>query len=325
MAEPPRDRSGKPEMAMINEPVDKAAARLAARAALSPILGADAYRSQSSAVRVEFGARSHRGASLTTNEDHYLVLRVGRHQETLATSLTGSDVPPRYEESGYAMLVADGLGEGGSGSVASRVALSAFAHFALQDGKWNVRIDASTAAEIFERAERFYAQMDAAVRAQAGTDPVLKGMTTSLTATYTAGDDLFVAHVGHSRAYLFRAGALMLLTRDHTIERRLADTHRPASVERGAQDVRHILTDAVGAPGARPSVEVERFQLMNADLVLLCTNGLTDMIDDDRIADVLALRRSPDEQCAMLTELANREGGADNITVVLAEYHIPAS
>jgi serine/threonine protein phosphatase PrpC len=154
MAEPPRDPRGDPEISMRHEPVDNDAARLAVRAALSPILGADAYRSPSSAVRVEFGARSHRGASRTTNEDHYLVVRVGRHQETLATSLSGSDVPPRYEESGYAMLVADGLGESGSGSVASRVALSTFAHLALHDGKWNVRIDSATVAEIFARTAR---------------------------------------------------------------------------------------------------------------------------------------------------------------------------
>ena len=62
---------------------------------------------------------------------------------------------------------------------------------------------------------------------------------------------------------------------------------------------------------------------MNGDCVLLCTNGLTDMVDDARIAEVLALRREPDEQCATLIEMANRAGGADNITVVLAEYHIP--
>lgn len=325
MTEPPRDSAVDSTMSTLSKPADHDATRLAARAALSPILGADDFRPLSSSVRVEVGARSHRGTSRTTNEDHYLVVRLGRHQETLATSLTGGDVPPRFEESGYAMLVADGLGEGGSGSVASRVALSTFAHLALHYGKWNVRIDAATAAEIFERAEWFYAQADHAVRKQAGTHPVLKGMSTALTAAYTVGDDLFVAHVGHSRAYLYREGALMLLTRDHTIERRLAETRRPACVERGAQDLRHILTEAVGAPGAYPAVEVERFQLMNADLVLLCTNGLTDMIDDARLADILALRRRPDEQCATLTELAIREGGADNITVVLAEYHIPAS
>ena len=75
--------------------------------------------------------------------------------------------------------------------------------------------------------------------------------------------------------------------------------------------------------GAHPLVEVERFQLKDGDCVLLCTNGLTDMIDDDRIAEVLALRREPGEQCATLVELANRAGGGDNVTVIIAEYRDP--
>ena len=295
----------------------------ARRKALSPILGLDDNLPSSSSVRVKIGARSHQGALRQRNEDHYLVVRVGRDQETLATSLSGSDVPPNFEEAGYAMIVADGLGEGGAGSVASRVALSTFAHLALHHGKWNVRIDPVTAEQIMERAEWFYSQVDAAVHTRASSNPVLKGMTTALTAAYSAGDDLFIAHVGHSRAYLFRDGHLTLLTRDHTIERHLADTNRPAAVERRAQDLKHILTDAVGAAGAHPLVEVERFQLMNGDCVLLCTNGLTDMIDEARIAEVLALRRDPTQQCDVLVEMANRAGGGDNVTVIIAEYQIP--
>ena len=223
------------------------------------------------------------------------------------------------------MLVADGIGEGGSGSVASRVALSTVAHIALHYGKWNLRIDPRTASEIVERAESYYTHADSAVLKKSGTSPHMTGMMTTLTMAYSAGDDLFIAHVGHSRAYLFREGALTQLTRDHTIERQLADTRRPTSVEKRAQDLRHILTDALGAGGDPPLVEVERFRLMNGDAVLLCTNGLTDVVDDDQIAEVLALRRQPAEQCVILTDLANQLGAEDNATVVLAQYQIPAS
>jgi len=321
MADTPRDPLVIPHQAGVDGE-ERGAAR---RAALSPILGADEFRPLSSSVRVTVGARSHQGALRQRNEDHYLVVRVSRQQETLATSLSGADVPLPFDESGYLMMVADGLGEAGAGSVASRVALSTIAHLALHYGKWNVRIDPATATSIFERAEWFYSQADSAVHTRAASSPVLKGMTTALTAAYSAGDQLFVAHVGHSRAYLFRDGKLDPLTRDHTIQRHLADTNRPAAVERRARDLCHILTDAVGAPGGHPLVEVEQFQLMHGDVVMLCTNGLTDMIDHDRIAEVLALRREPGEQCATLVELANRAGGGDNVTVVLAEYHIPSS
>jgi protein phosphatase len=293
------------------------------RAALSPLLAANGFRPLSASVSVDIGVRSHQGKLRIRNEDHYLVLRLGRAQETLATSLSVDDVPPGFAEFGYAMLVADGVGEGGSGAVASRVALSTVAHLALHFGKWNIRIDPAVASDILERAEWYYSQADGAVRATARSTPALQGMTTSLTAAYSAGDDLFIAHVGHSRAYLYRDGALTLLTRDHTIAQHLAEHKRPASVERRAQDLHHILTDAVGAGGGYPLVEVEQFRLKHRDCVLLCTNGLTDMIDDSKIAEVLALRRAPSEQCAILTDLANQQGGVDNITVLLAEYQIP--
>ena len=202
------------------------------RAELSPLLDIEDFRPLSTSVRVTIGARSHPGVLRHSNEDHYLVLRVGRNQETLATSLSRSDVPAAFEESGYAMLVADGLGEGGSGSVASRVALSTIAHLALHYGRWNVRVDAATASEIFERAEWFYSQADAAVHTRAASSAVLKEHDDGLTVVRT-GDDCS-SRTCHSRAYLFRDGALTLLTRDHTVERHLAETHRPTSVERRA-------------------------------------------------------------------------------------------
>lgn len=273
-------------------------------------------------VRVTVGARSHEGVVRLSNEDHYLVLRMGRNQETLSTSLSGNEVPALFEENAYAMMVADGLGDDGSGSVASRVALSTIAYLALHSGEWNVRVNAMTAAQIMDRAEWFYRQADAAVHARAGSSPILTGMTTSLTAAYSAGADLFVAHVGHSRAYRFRDGHLTRLTRDHTIEQQVADTNRPAAVDRHAQDMHHILTESIGAAAGAPAIEVDQFRLLDGDCVMLCTNGLTDMIDDARIAEILSQRRAPDEQCRMLIEMANRAGGRDNVTVVLAEYHI---
>jgi serine/threonine protein phosphatase PrpC len=292
------------------------------RAALSPLFGPDDKRPPSSTVLVTVAARSHQGSVRLHNEDHYLVLRMSREQETLATSLSGNDVPPPFRESAYAMLVADGLGPGGSGSVASRVALSTIAHLALNSGEWNVRVDRDTAAHILERAEWLYSQADTAVHTRAASSPILKGMTTSLTAAYSAGTDLFVAHVGHSRAYLFRDGQLLRLTRDHTVAQHATERSGPVAVGGGAQDVRHILTAAIGTPAGDPSIEVDQYRLLNGDCVMVCTNGLSDVLDEAQIAELLAQRRAPDEQCRMLIEMANRAGAGDNVTVVLAEYQI---
>ena len=107
------------------------------------------------------------------------------------------------------------------------MALSALAHLAIHFGQWSVRIDPTVASEIKERAEWYYHRADAAVSARARTHPALAGMATTVTAAYTAGEDLFVAHVGHSRAYLYRGGTLTQLTRDHTLRLAYGDQWRP--------------------------------------------------------------------------------------------------
>jgi len=148
---------------------------------------------------------------------------------------------------------------------------------------------------------------------------VLADMAAAMTIAFSAGDDLFVAHTGHSRAYLFREGALIRLTRDKTVD-------APASpFDKRAQNLGHILSDALGAPSGPPAVEVGQFRLLDGDCVMLCTNGLTDTLDDGQIADVLTRRARPDQQCAVLTGLANQAGGEDNVTVILAQYQVPAS
>jgi serine/threonine protein phosphatase PrpC len=295
------------------------------RAVLAQPHTVQAFRPLSATVKVDIAAASHRGVSRGHNDDHYLVARTGRSQHTLATSLSAAELPAPFEEYAYSMLVADGLGDAGTGSVASRVALSSIAHLALHHGQWNVRVDPVTAMEIMDRAQQLFSRADAEVFAKSMTGPLLTGIATSLTVAYSAGESLFVAHVGHSRAYLFRNGALTLLTRDHTMERCLASSKGPIPVERRAQDMGHILTDAVGAGGGTPLVDVEQFRLVDGDAVLLCTNGLTDAVEEGRIADVLARPRQPAEQCAILTDLVYQERGEDDVTVVLAQYHVPAS
>ena len=227
---------------------------------------------------------------------------------------------PVSTSTGYAMLVADGLGETGAGAVASRVALSALAHLAIHYGQWRLRIDPLVAAEIKERAEWYYHRANAAVTGHARAHAALAGMATTVTAAYTVGNDLFLAHVGHSRAYLFRSGALTQLTRDHTLAWQLENVSGPTSVDRRTQDLRHILTETIGGGRDSPLVDVEHLRLSHGDGVLLCTNGLTDAVSEDRIAEVLTFRRTSREQCRLLVDLALRADTEDNVTVILAQY-----
>jgi serine/threonine protein phosphatase PrpC len=280
----------------------------------------------SALVRVDFGAQSRRGLFHSVNEDHYLIIELGRHQKTLLTSLPEAVVAKRFEEFGYGMIVADGFGGTGTGESASRLALSTLVHLMLHFGKWNLRIDDQIAREVLARAERFYRHVDSAVVHQSTKGPVT-GLQTTLTAVFGAGRDLFFAHVGHSRAYLFRKGHLLRLTHDHTIGRRHASTVPVAAlvdVNAAARDLKHIILETIGmSGGSGPTIDLERFQVDDDDRVLLCTNGLTDMVDEDAIAVVLGKTEPSDEQCRKLVDLAVAAGGEDDVTVLVGHYHVP--
>jgi protein phosphatase len=277
----------------------------------------------SATVETTFGAHSRRGKSRKVNEDHYMVLRLGRHQETLRTSLSDESIARRFEEYGYAMVVADGTGNSGGGEAASRVAVTTLVYLVRYFGKWSLRVDDKTAREVMARAERFYRHVDGAVADERRREHT--GQTT-LTATFGAGRDLFFAHVGHSRAYLFRDGKLMRLTRDHTLGGRQGRS-APAplmDVNRSARDLRHILTDTIGMSGPNgPRIDLERIRLNDGDRVLVCTNGLTDSLDEETIGKALATDRKPDDQCRALVARAFASGGEDDVTALVAQFRIP--
>ena len=274
-------------------------------------------------VRAEFGARSHRGRVQPQNDDHYLVVRFGQRFDTLATSLSGADVPSPFEEYAYGAVVADGIGRAGAGSVAARLAISTLATLALRFGQWNMRIDPAAASEVLERSEWLYGRTSDTVFQRSRTDPRLAGMAAALTGIYSVGTDLFVAHIGHTRCYLFRNGKLVQLTRDHTLRERRALAAHPIPIGQAIEDVTHILTHAVGAANSDSGAIVEHFRLADDDSLLLCTNGLTDVVPEDAIADVLASRRRQDEQCDLLLDMALDNGADDNTTVITAYYSVP--
>lgn len=271
------------------------------RRILSRRQGFDPFRPASAVVNVEIAGLSERGTHRSHNEDHYLALRLGRFQETLATSLSSAELPSRFEECAYMMLVADGLGGGGAGALASRVALSTIAHLALRYGKWNVRVGLEESSAIKAQSEFFFRKIHEVVQRTAKTDASLAWMTTSLTAIYSAGVDLFFANIGHSRAYVLRDGALVRFTRDGPVNSLLG----------------------TGPAGLDPALEVEQRRIEDGDRVLLCSNGLTDATADDQIAEILATRRRPAEDCRALIDLAVREGATDDITAVIADYVVP--
>jgi serine/threonine protein phosphatase PrpC len=295
----------------------------AGRSGVTPFLESSEFPPPSTTVEVTYGARSQRGRSRSVNEDHYLVLQLGRHQETLLTSLPDGMMAPRFDEYGYALVVADGMGGTGAGEVASHLAISTLVYLVRRFSRWNLRVDDAIAPEIMARAEWFYRHIDSAVthRRQTGTVPTHE---TTLTAAFGAGRDLFFAHVGHSRAYLFRDGSLMRLTRDHTVGGSISKAKPLVDVNTSARDFEHIVTDTIGMRGpVGPTIDIERLRLFDNDRVLVCTNGLTDVVDDEHIEEIIASEASPDDQCESLVELAMTTGGDDDVTALVARYRAP--
>src|SRR5579885_3112296 len=184
---------------------------------ISPSAGAASQpRPASTDVRAAFGAVSHTGRVRSRNEDHYLISRVGRHQQILQTNMPAGSVPEYTGEDGYLYMVADGMGGMAAGEVASRLAISTSLKLFQRSERWGFRVDPRVARELFERITEDLQEIDRTLTEHSETDRRLLGMGTTLTAAYSMGVDLFLVHLGDSRAYLFRGGALRQLTKDHT-------------------------------------------------------------------------------------------------------------
>jgi protein phosphatase len=173
-----------------------------------------------------------------------------------------------------------------------------------------------------DRTRLFYARVSDAVAERTKGDSLLRAGTT-LTTAFSAGNELFIAHVGDSRAYLWRNGKLHRLTHDQTYAQLLADAGQISQDEVDTHHLRHVLTEALGVSEGKINVQVKRMQLEDADCLLLCTNGLTSMVTEDQIATILTSAANPQETCAQLVNAALEHGGTDNVTALLGKYSIP--
>jgi serine/threonine protein phosphatase PrpC len=206
--------------------------------------------------------------------------------------------------------VADGLGGHQGGEVASAAAVEPLAAL---DGREFA--DPAEAAEALTAAIR---EANSAILDRAAGDPGLWGMGTTVTAAAQAGDrHLQLAHVGDSRAYLLRDGSLEQLTTDHTVVAELVRRGRLTPAQAAIHPERSILTRAVGLDPRIPVDTPEPVELRDGDQVLLSSDGLTEAVDDDQIAELLSSQDNGNAACQALIDAANAAGGPDNITVVL--------
>ena len=197
--------------------------------------------------------------------------------------------------------VADGMGGHRGGEVASRLALE-------------------TIESLFRRGEGALAEQvqeaNRAVYERSSMDRAVAGMGTTLTAALVEADRARLAHVGDSRAYLFRRGELRMLTEDHTLVNRMVQQGEITEAEAERHPQRSVVTRALGVERSVPVDEVI-VDLEPGDRLLICSDGLTSMVDDAAIADLLGHQADPQRAAETLVDAANRAGGVDNTTVIV--------
>ncbi|HEY7327329.1 MAG TPA: protein phosphatase 2C domain-containing protein [Gemmataceae bacterium] len=279
-------------------------------------------QSISASVEVDLGALSDAGMVRSKNEDHFLVARFDRNMQTVLTNLPPGHIPISCGETAYGLLVADGMGGHAAGEIASRNAVSLMVDLVLRTPDWILRLDERWLQKVRQRMEWRFQQVQEALTGQARENPALSGMGTTLTVACSAGAELILVHVGDSRAYLFRQNRLHRLTCDHTMAQSLADVGVIAPEAVATHPMRHILTNVLGGGGERLRVEYREVRLADGDQVLLCTDGLTDLVPDACILEVLRTAKTAADACRVLVDLALKAGGRDNVTVILGRYRI---
>ena len=231
---------------------------------------------------MNIGFATHPGRKRRHNEDSYVV------------------EPPMF-------AVADGMGGAKAGEVASGLAAAALKE-AGTDGKSGE-----------ERVTQLIQEANRRVFRRANEDREASGMGTTMTVALVEDGRVVFGHVGDSRAYLIREGSIEQLTDDHSLVAELVRSGRLTPEEAEAHPQRSVITRAVGT---EPDVDVDTFTIEpeDGDLFLICSDGLTDMVDDGTIIDAIERHRDDlDEAAKALVGAANRVGGEDNITVLLVE------
>jgi protein phosphatase len=280
-------------------------------------------RAFSSRITIDVAAQSHPGRVRPNNEDQFFVAKLTRTLETMLASLPPGAVPDREDETNYVMVVADGMGGHAAGEVASRLAIGGIVSRGLDLPDWFFKLDERGMPVVERRARELLQQIGAEIIERGRQDAALRGMGTTLTAARSYGRDLLIVHIGDSRAYLYRGRRLLRLTKDHTFVQLLVDRGQLTPEEAARSKSRHILTNVLGGSTERVEVDVDLLHLENGDRVLLCSDGLTDLVNDETISRTLGETRTSVDACARLVQQALDNGGHDNVTAVVAAYSIP--
>jgi PPM family protein phosphatase len=268
-------------------------------------------------LQIQSWGLSDTGRVRPVNEDRFLITEF-----PLGTAgQSGQSAGPRV----HLFAVADGMGGHAGGQRASALALETLQSY-LGDALQTWRDHRGNASDqVLASLQAAVAAADAEVHGESRQRPELHGMGCTLTVGCLWQRELLIAQVGDSRCYLVRNDVMKRLTSDQTIVAELlrAGVLKPAEAAR--HPWRHVITNAIGGTetGGRP--ELQRVSVQSGDLILLCSDGLTDMVSDDEILAEVRAEASPERLSQRLVSRANERGGRDNITAVVARLIDPGA
>ena len=267
-------------------------------------------------LRARAAAHTHIGKVRKTNQDQFFIGEV-----TSAIQVTEATLCPNRLYLGPApltlLMVADGMGGHAGGERASALAISSVEGFILRALGHVGTLGIQGAPDLLRAS---FQVADGTVIEASQATASLSGMGTTMTVALAGGSEVHIAHAGDSRAYLFRDRTLSRLTRDHTVAEALKGRGALKSANDASEALRHMVTNAVGGgtPGVTP--DLIRADLKVGDQLLLCTDGLTNMVDDEKIASILARYDDPNAASKQLIEAALAGGGEDNVTALVATF-----
>lgn len=282
---------------------------------VKPALAAAKYFvDPSAALAFDFGAATHAGLLRSENQDHYIVARRVRTQQLLLTSVPTEQLNLPTDEA-FGLAVADGVGGEGSGELASRLAIREGWDLAARTTSWLMTLENLNTNEITERVEGFVYMLQQAFQQEYEENPQFANSGTTWTAAYLLNSFAVVAQIGDSPCFLLHNGVFCRITKDHTIEQEFIAAGVTPEI---AGRYSHMLTRCLGCEGFKDRPDVYHLRLHPGDQLLLCTDGLTDMVADKFIATCIDDAPTAQAACDGLISLAIEAGGKDNVTAVLA-------
>jgi PPM family protein phosphatase len=264
------------------------------------------------------------GRARSSNQDHFLVADLNKSMRVHSTSLNIDDETRIYGGSqGKLLVVADGMGGEAEGERASTIAVDQVTTYVLNSLGWCFRLEEGSEHDFEEGLKEALESCQRSIHRVADQHPEMKSMGTTMTMAYIIWPRAFIVHVGDSRCYLSHGDELEQITQDHTMGAALAQAQQLTREEARQAPMRHVLWNVLGGRSDELSVDTYKLALRPGDSLLLCTDGLYDMIADETLHEVLTSEATAEEACRKLVELANENGGKDNITAIVARFLSP--